>query len=428
MRKSFATLLILLSYCAAIFAQESIYSIITNPGADCTKQMRVSWATDSCVTGSYLMLTEEADANWAKAKKFVPEQEFLCRDYYGVPSKAPNNDDIVETPVFNKCGVTLNRLKKSTKYKYRIMSPSGEQSDVHHFATAGKKEWKACIISDFHSYTPLPNRLKCATGMIDTLSSHAGSIDWVLCLGDVTAWGGSYSFWKELYTKPVFSNYLWAGLIGNHDNMTRKSVFTHNFFLNTSYYPTNGYEQERGVVYHFTYGDALFIMLNSESMPNNEGLERAQNWVRKVIAEHRDAKYIIVCQHWEWFLGHDSRGQGKSSQYHRWRQLFDECGVDLALAGNNHVYMRTDALYNGQDVPDFSRGTVYLQTAASDNERGRKPTSELLFNSDKIKRMWSEGPHTVSAVLLEAHDKFLSLTLLDRMGNEIDKVRVRAKR
>ena len=130
----------------------------------------------------------------------------------------------------------------------------------------------------------------------------------------------------------------------------------------------------------------------------------------KVISEN-PAKYIIVMEHYQWFYATD----GRTSQYARWHDLFDECGVDLAIAGNNHIYARTNAIYHDAET-DGTTGTVYLQTPSSDNERGQA-TKEWTDNKDKIKFIWSEGPQTVGALLMHVDN-----------GTPLDSVDVLAKR
>ena len=247
-------------------------------------------------------------------------------------------------------------------------------------------------------------------------------MDWVLHLGDICAWGGSYSFWKNLYGMQWFRDYMWAGVNGNHDNMSRKYELTNEYFRNSAAYPLNGYPGEMGVCYWFKYGEALFIMLNSESMRTQEGLEAAQEWFKSVV-ENNPSKYIIVCEHYQWFFGTD----GADSQIARWSQLFDKYGVDLALAGNNHIYVRTNALYNKEET-DGSRGTVYIQTPSSDNERGQAMKPELTHNKEIIKCRWTEGPKTVGAMSIKVFPTHIELALLDRNGTVIDTATVKAKR
>jgi hypothetical protein len=195
---------------------------------------------------------------------------------------------------------------------------------------------------------------------------------------------------------------------------------SNEFFRYTNNKPLNGYEGEMGVCYHFTYGNTLFVMLNNESMKSEEGLCKAQQWVRQVIAANPH-RFVVVMEHYQWFYGNT----GESSQYERWRQLFDECGVDLAIAANNHIYARTNALYQGVET-DGSRGTVYVQTPSSDNERGQA-LQEWNGNHPLIKYLWNEGPNTVGALILNATDNELSITLYNREGNAIDSAIVKRK-
>ena len=94
----------------------------------------------------------------------------------------------------------------------------------------------------------------------------------------------------------------------------------------------------------------------------------------------------------------------------RWKDLFEECRVDLALGANNHIYVRS------KNLP-----TVYIQTPSSDNERG-VDVGELTHNQDIIAKRWSEGGKTIGAMLMEVDRNSMTLTLLDREGKEVDSV------
>lgn len=418
--------LIYIAFSVTSWAQ-GVYSVVTCPGEDVSSQMNVSWAADTSYWQrvGYVLFTTKKDVEWKRAKKVFPQVR-LCSTFDSVYSKTADNQNFYERVCFYKCDAALDGLTPDTEYKYAIIYRDADIKDVHYFKTAGAKKWSACIISDFHSYTPLPKRLVAATEMMDKVFAYDPDIDWVLHLGDICAWGGSYSFWRRLYREPYFYNYMWAGVNGNHDNMTRKYKLSNEFFRDASFYPRNGYEGEKGVCYFFKYSNVLFIMLNNEDMRKPEGLAAAQDWVRKVVAEN-PAKFIVVCEHYQWFFGED----GRSSQYQRWRELFDELGVDLALSANNHIYVRTNALYDGKEVTGRElrkRGTVYVQTPSSDNERGVAITDSLKFNSDIIGFRWSEGAKTVGAMYLKVSNKKMSVLLMDRYGKVLDCVEVVGKR
>ena len=407
---------------------QQIHSISTCPGEDCSNEMIISWGADTSVQ-SWLLWSKASDKGWKRAKRENPIW-YRTEIYNGKSSKRANNENFFEDVIFNKCRVKLSGLEPNTTYKYMIISsPAGRgtsagdaSTGAYTFKTAGAKEWSACIISDFHNYSPIPGRLEAADKMIGKIKEYDPSMDWVLHLGDICAWGGSYSFWKNLYGMQWFRDYMWAGVNGNHDNMSRKYELTNEYFRNSAAYPLNGYPGETGVCYWFKYGEALFIMLNNESMRTQEGLEDAQEWFKSVIKSN-PSKYIIVCEHYQWFFGTD----GADSQISRWSKLFDEFGVDLALAGNNHIYVRTNALYNKEET-DGSRGTVYIQTPSSDNERGQAMKPELTHNKEIIKCRWTEGPKTVGAMSIKVFPTHIELALLDRNGTVIDTATVKAKR
>lgn len=407
---------------------QQIHSISTCPGEDCSNEMIISWGADTSVQ-SWLLWSKASDKGWKRAKRENPIW-YRTEIYNGKSSKRANNENFFEDVIFNKCRVKLSGLEPNTTYKYMIISsPAGRgtsagdaSTGAYTFKTAGAKEWSACIISDFHNYSPIPGRLEAADKMIGKIKEYDPSMDWVLHLGDICAWGGSYSFWKNLYGMQWFRDYMWAGVNGNHDNMSRKYELTNEYFRNSAAYPLNGYPGEMGVCYWFKYGEALFIMLNNESMRTQEGLEDAQEWFKSVIKSN-PSKYIIVCEHYQWFFGTD----GADSQIARWSKLFDEFGVDLALAGNNHIYVRTNALYNKEET-DGSRGTVYIQTPSSDNERGQAMKPELTHNKEIIKCRWTKGPKTVGAMSIKVFPTHIELALLDRNGTVIDTATAKAKR
>lgn len=396
-------------------------TVIVNPAADAATAVRLNWHTDADAQPGTCVYTKRSDSSWRKAR-IVKASAQIITAYDSLASKNAAGEDIIERVTFLRNTTQLDGLKPDTEYMYRLSN--APNAEVRYFKTAPRKgPWTAAVISDFHAYAPLPKRTQAAMDMLDTLESvNRAPFDMILHVGDVCAWGGSYSFWKDLYSNDAFKRYLWAGVNGNHDNMDRRSTrLSNNYFRYANNNPSNGYDTQDGVCYAFRYGQVLFVMLNSEAMRSPEGLEQAQQWVRQTIKDN-PAKYIVVVEHYQWFDG----TTGATSQYARWNKLFDECGVDLAIAANNHIYARTNALFNDSET-DGTRGTVYIQTPSADNERGQA-TKEWTENRDKIKYIWSEGPKTVGALLMKVDDRHITLTLHDRSGKLIDTATVQAKR
>lgn len=403
--------------CIAAWGQD-IRCVQSLPGESADRQMRISWSTDTTAAESHVVYTKANDRNWRKAKVVKPEECRRC-------------DLFEETGggVIVKCGASLEGLRPDTEYKYCIES-GAERSAEHSFRTAGAGKWSACVISDMHTYM-VPGRTLAAMAMIDTVRALDPSLDFVLSPGDVVAFSDYYSVWSKLFEQRHFQDLMWARVNGNHDNWTKdcprelRYEVPNHYYTATSYFPHNGYEGEIGVCYHFRYGNAFFVMLNTEDMAGGKELDDAKAWTRRVIAEARAGKnpptFVVVCFHYEWFYGQD----GRAFQYKRWSELFDEMGVDLALAGDNHIYVRSHPIRGGVVVGPGAGGTTYLQTPASDNDRGREVNPDRNDNPDFIACRWSEGPHTVGAVHMQVNGKNMKLKLYNRHGEVVDECEIR---
>lgn len=374
-------------------AASSVYTIVTNPGEDASTQVNIGWHADLDHTECFITYTEQSDAEWTNAVRVAGSSE-RTDIFNGILSKTPSNEDVHEQAIFLDYGATLSGLRPDTQYMYRICTgddDGGDNSDddahspVHYFKTAGAKSFSFAWISDFHAYTPLPNRLKNASAVLDAAIEIDPEVQLVFSTGDVVAWGGSYSFWKDLYEQDFIRKYMFVNVIGNHDAMTREHAVNSDYFRIVNHFPRNGYAGQEGVCYWFRYGDVLFITLNNEAMVKNPpGEAAAKKWAAGVIRGNKGRyRHIVLAEHYQWFDGRN----GRTSWYANWKDFCDEHGVTLALAGNNHVYKRTHPLRADRVVP-AGTGTVYMEAPSSDGERGVE-AGALTHNADKLAFTWS---------------------------------------
>ena len=420
------------------------YAIFTNPAENCTTNMNVSWVTPpgklweieltDVATGEtfiydYDETLGEGNAesrNSSNGKQYKFPFSYRCETFNDIPSKLGDRTSVTEKHIFDKHGLELYDLEPDKEYTYRIVTfdhvdGKKEYSDVHRFKTAGAKAWKAAVISDFHHYAPIWSRIESAMGMLDMINNKAGGFDWVLSPGDQTAHGASFNFWTQLAEQPNYKNFMWASVQGNHDHMASNKKTSDNFFRDSHFFPYNGYQGQEGIAYWFKYGDVLFLMLNNEAMGASANLEKAKLWMENVVAEN-PSKYIVVVEHYNWLSGMT----GSDLQLGRFYQTFDKLGVDLAISGHNHVYLRTAPLKAKQPVAP-EEGTVYIVAPSSDNERGREMKSPP-SNGDLIKKRWTEGGRTVGGMLMDVNPNRIEMTLYNRNGTVIDSFTVPAKR
>lgn len=408
-------------------ATSDAHTIIANPGEHADTEMNIQWHTDLKNKDSYLLYTKKSDKNWVDAKKVIPTKE-ECTAFNDVQAVDQNKVKTAQT-TFLRCVVNLVDLESDTEYMYKVGQTV--MSDVHYFKTGGASEYSAIIISDYHAYLPLPNRLTNAMSMIDKLENYDKSIDFILEVGDTVAYGGCANFWKRNYEEQNYKDYFWCGVNGNHDNMDNTGTkLSNRYYASTHAMPLNGYEGEEGVCYYFVYSDTLFVALDNEYMGADD-IPRVQEWAQQAI-DNNPTKYIVFMEHYQWF----NFVSGSNTHYDRWKEFFDKNGVDLAISGNHHIYGRTNPVKADKEDEN---GTMYLETSSSDNERGQaynvsgcdftKFPSASSTQKSLVKYLFSEeSGRTVSGIVLNVNSEEMKVTLLNRNGTVLDTGRVKAKR
>lgn len=152
---------------------------------------------------------------------------------------------------------------------------------------------------------------------------------------------------EELRSLPV------ANTIGNHDD---DSTLYGDIFNN----PNEVFElfkSEAGTGYFYTYGDALFININTE----NTSLTDSERVIRKAVKAHPDKKWRVVTMHRNPYSASLSDNDFSDIRL-LFSSLYDCYDIDLVLAGHDHLYSRTKVMYGGKEAEE---GTVYLQTSSA---------------------------------------------------------------
>lgn len=166
------------------------HTVIVNPGEDATTSARVNWHSDIGGPDTYCYLTTAGDTDWSEARRIEPVRE-ECTVYDNMYSKKPDGQDFYESVRFIRNVASLENLQPGTRYMYRL----GENADgeIRYFSTLPDDgTWTAAIISDFHSYTPIPGRKRAAMSMLDKLKEvNGGDFDMILHIGDTSPHGAA---------------------------------------------------------------------------------------------------------------------------------------------------------------------------------------------------------------------------------------------
>lgn len=127
-----------------------------------------------------------------------------------------------------------------------------------------------------------------------------------------------------------------------------------------------------GSDYYFSYGNVLFISLNS----NNRNTVEHRELLKKAVESNPDAKWKVVMFH------HDIYGSGQphsDTDGANLRALFaplmDEIGIDMCLTGHDHSYARSYLMADGtaiqydDSVAINPEGTLYIAAGSASGSK-----------------------------------------------------------
>ncbi len=145
-----------------------------------------------------------------------------------------------------------------------------------------------------------------------------------------------------------------ATTVGNHD----ADNANYSYHFNT---PNNSELGDNGVVggdYWFTYGSALFMMLNTQ---NTNAAEHKQ-FIEEAIAANPDCKWRIVTLHQDIYgsAEHSNEPEITNLRY-TLVPYFEENDIDVVLTGHDHAYSRSQILLGGKKTVEYSNDSFRTQ-------------------------------------------------------------------
>lgn len=209
-----------------------------------------------------------------------------------------------------------------------------------------------------------------------------------------------------------------ATAIGNHES---GGAFYLNHFNNPGV--TGKGTTAAGGDYYFSYGDALFIVLNS----NNDNGAEHDLAMQAAIASHPDAKWRIAMFH------HDIYGAGAphansdgAAKRSYLAPLMDKYGVDICLTGHDHTYSRTYQILDGKAI-DYGdkdggsitnpQGTLYM---TANSGTGSKYYDLISTSNYYVADMSQEQVPTYSTIEMTANSFEIKTYRVEDNGSATD--------
>lgn len=254
--------------------------------------------------------------------------------------------------------VTVTGLAPSTTYYYTV-EKNGVQTEVETYQTRSFDTVKMLYVGD-----PQIGASKGQPQGSETLAAESGAantaarndafgwnrtleaalaqdpdVSFIISAGDqVNKTGQAKEEEYAGYLSPdVLASLPVATTIGNHDSLNPDYMY----HFNNPNATENGATQAGGD-YYYSYGNGLFIVLNT----NNYNVAEHEQTIREAIASDPDAAWRIVTIHQDIYgsgLDHsDTDGMILRTQL---TPIFDEYDIDVVLQGHDHTYSRSKLLY-----------------------------------------------------------------------------------
>ena len=339
------------------------------PGADATK-LNYAWyskkADEAKVrisTNVDMSKTTEADGSNTYSENY--------KEFTGTSKEYKKIDDV--TYYANK--VTITELKENTTYYYQCLV-DGKWTSVKKFKTGDTSNFSFLYVGD--------PQIGASKGQTPTESSEAQSAD-IAARNDAFSWNktltaaisehsdvdfivsagdqinntgddnGQEREYAGFLSADVLSNVPVAPTIGNHDSKFANYQIHFNV--------PNAHTEEQNATpagndYYYTYGDVLFIVLNT----NNYNCADHEALIKKAQQAAPNAKWKIVTFHHDIYgSGYDHSDSDGIVLRTQLTTLLDKYDIDVVLQGHDHTYSRSYML-----TSDGNTHTAYTKDNVKD--------------------------------------------------------------
>lgn len=278
------------------------------------------------------------------------------KKYTGKISDADSTLTDGEAYVSNK--VTVSGIKPETTYYYQV-EKNGVKSEINTYESKSNKDVKIIFVGDpqigaSKGQTVDGNKLVADSGVantaarndmvawdrtLDIATEQNKDVNFIISAGDQVNKTGQpkeeefagYLNASALASLPV------ATTIGNHDSLT--ADYKAHFNVPN---PTKNGETKAGGDYYYSYGDALFIVLNT----NNYNVAEHEKTLKEAIASDKSAKWRIVTIHQDIYgAGKDHSETDGMILRTQLTPIFDKYDIDVVLQGHDHSYSRSKLLH-----------------------------------------------------------------------------------
>ncbi|MDD4316382.1 MAG: metallophosphoesterase family protein, partial [Clostridia bacterium] len=221
-----------------------------------------------------------------------------------------------------------NDLEPATKYFYRAGSKQKNKWSRWGYFITDDGDGSISFMHITDSQAKTAEDFAAFRKSMQKAYSTVGVPEFIVSTGDQVELGLSSGLWDDFFESAhdFLMQTTTAPVSGNHE-LVPQAVLNH-FFLNN---------QSTLVNYSFEYGDALFVILDSNDLYMISQLE----WAEAVLTNSTKKWKIVALHKAPYSSGTHADDMDVTNLRENLTPLMASCGVDIVLSGHDHVYSRT---------------------------------------------------------------------------------------
>jgi LPXTG-motif cell wall-anchored protein len=308
---------------------ENITKIALSPGKD-QSELNFTWYSVKTSGDSEVQIAKKADYD---GQTFPVDK---AQTFKG--NKNDGNDN------YSSNKVVATGITKATDYVYRVGDGSN-WSSVYTYSTENPSAYNFLLAGD-PQIGASGNIDNDKNGWVATMNKASASFpnsSFLLSVGDQVNNGGELNGgsnegeYSAYFAPDQFKSLPIAAIPGNHETYgvghnTHFNVPNESTYGSISSAPTTGGD------YYFTYGNTLFMMLNS----NDLNAADHEAFMKDAIAKNPNATWKVVSLHHSIYSSADhATDDDIIARRNSLPQIFTNLGVNVVLDGHDHCYTRT---------------------------------------------------------------------------------------
>lgn len=251
----------------------------------------------------------------------------------------------------------LTGLKAGTNYRYQVVQDGqvlAADPVQNSFYTPAIGDFSFLVMGD--SGTDSPEQ----TALLQQMIAEP-NVSKVIHVGDLAYMSGTFAQFESNYFglyAPLMSRLPFFTAPGNHEYLTTGAAP----YLAVHAAPACGVPaQDVGRYYSFDWGDAHFVSLDSNLLPDDAGA-RMLAWLDADLAATKKYWKIAFVHHPPYPTGAHLGDPLCALVEQRVNPIVERHGVQVVLAGHEHGYERSFPLVGGQKADASTPSTTYLIT------------------------------------------------------------------